>query len=116
MTDEPVTPTDTEIPEAEYAALMLACPYLMHGGTCVTGCTSEPSCMTDAPAGGWESLIREPVTPARETPPAPRCEHRWRLAVFPPIYVTAPEGQPQSAQGMWYCERCRENEGFQWDY
>ncbi len=38
---------------------MLACPYIVSGGTCVTGCWSEPRCVTEEPIGGWESGARE---------------------------------------------------------
>ena len=37
---------------------MLACPYIVSGGTCVTGCWSEPRCITEEPIGGWESEVR----------------------------------------------------------
>jgi hypothetical protein len=39
---------------------MLTCPYLRTGTEpCVSGCWSEPRCITDEPMGGWESDARE---------------------------------------------------------
>lgn len=31
------------------------CPYFQGTGYCESGCTTEPSCMTDRPAEGWPS-------------------------------------------------------------
>jgi hypothetical protein len=31
------------------------CPYFRGEGTCMGGCVSEPSCITDRPADGWPS-------------------------------------------------------------
>lgn len=53
-----------ELDEAE-AALhtphsMLNCPYLRTGTEqCVSGCWSEPRCITDEPIGGWEADVRQ---------------------------------------------------------
>jgi hypothetical protein len=47
--------------EADLGApqMMLSCPYLLTGTQpCVTGCWSEPRCITDEPAGGWQSEVR----------------------------------------------------------
>ena len=38
---------------------MLTCPYLTSSGVCVSGCWSEPRCITDEPIGGWEADARE---------------------------------------------------------
>jgi len=51
-----------ELDEAEAALRtphsMLNCPFLT-SGTCVSGCWSEPRCITDEPIGGWESDVKE---------------------------------------------------------
>jgi len=47
--------------EADLSAphMMLSCPYLLTGTEpCVTGCWSEPRCITEEPVGGWESDVR----------------------------------------------------------
>lgn len=39
---------------------MLECPYLKTGTEpCVSGCWSEPRCITDEPIEGWEADVRE---------------------------------------------------------
>jgi hypothetical protein len=43
--------------EADFARTMLNCPYYRDEGVCVTGCQSEPYCVTGQPKGGWESLL-----------------------------------------------------------
>lgn len=37
---------------------MLACPYLVGGNTCASGCWSEPRCVTEEPIDGWETDVR----------------------------------------------------------
>lgn len=32
-----------------------SCPYYQGTGICESGCTTEPSCMTDEPLEGWPS-------------------------------------------------------------
>lgn len=34
---------------------MSTCQYFQGKGTCTYGCHEEPSCITDAPIGGWPS-------------------------------------------------------------
>lgn len=53
-----------DLDEAERALIvphsMLTCPYLRTGAEpCVSGCWSEPRCITDELIGGWEADVRE---------------------------------------------------------
>lgn len=55
------------------------CPYL-HGGTCVSGCHSEPRCLTEAPVDGWEapllrSELNRMVDVIQEASEEPWAEH-----------------------------------------
>jgi hypothetical protein len=54
---------DWRKPSASWATLpgehpeddLSSCPYYRGVGTCESGCTTEPSCMTDEPSEGWPS-------------------------------------------------------------
>ena len=37
----------------DYVSAMVSCPYYRGAGTCVTGCSQEPACITGEPDGGW---------------------------------------------------------------
>lgn len=45
---------------------MLSCPYLTGGNTCISGCWSEPRCITKEPVGGWEGQARASALWARD--------------------------------------------------
>ena len=46
------------------------CPYYRGEGTCQSGCSSEPSCITDRPEEGWPSERARLLQEARRGCPA----------------------------------------------
>ena len=87
-----------------------ACPYLNGKGTCVTGCRTEPSCITDCPDGeGWgpeigriEALIAHDLE--RVGPSAGPCRLRRRKMQGMHRYTSFHRDAPQ---GLSFCHGCR---------
>jgi hypothetical protein len=55
MTDP--TERDLLLEQAGEAVSAMSCPAYRFAGTCVSGCSQEPSCQVDEPTEGWERQL-----------------------------------------------------------
>jgi hypothetical protein len=102
---ESYSPLESLLVALRETRLMHACPYLNGTGTCVTGCWTEPHCITDCPdRDGWqpeitrlELLVAMELEAAGEQRYAGGC---WLRSSSGRLY------HPKAPQGLSFCHGC----------